>query len=119
MDLAAQLMHPPDDTMDIIGQLTNLVSLDISPNKWKFSLQQLQQLSGCCKLTELVVAQLAMGFAEPGRIDDNGIEVGEGTRGGGGRGDLVWMVSRLRQLTELVLTQPLGLRSLVGLMMMA
>ena len=88
----AQIIHPPDDAMDTIGQLTNLCSLNISPDKWKFSLQQLQQLSGCCKLTELVLAQLAMGFAEPGRIDENGVQVGVLVVGGwvGGKMGCVW-----------------------------
>lgn len=77
----APLSSPPppttDDTMETLAHLTALVSLHITPHEWSFSLQQLQPLSACTRLTELGLAQLALGLAnDPRRIDRNGTQVG-------------------------------------------
>lgn len=62
--------------MDTLAHLTALVSLHITPAEWSFSLQQLQPLSACTRLTELALPQLALGFAnDPRRIDRNGTQV--------------------------------------------
>ena len=67
---------PPEDAMDILAQLTSLHSLTITPHEWRFSLQQLQPLSACNRLTELVLSQLGMGFAADVRhIDRSGTQL--------------------------------------------
>lgn len=58
--------------METLALLPALASLCLTPHNWSFSLQQLQPLSACSKLTELVVNSLALGFADDARRIDAG-----------------------------------------------
>jgi hypothetical protein len=55
-----------------LGQLTNLRSLKLLVGHWQLSLLQLQPLSACVHLTELVVSELVMGYSGEGHDDQSG-----------------------------------------------
>ena len=68
--------QPPADAVDALAQLTNLRSLQLTPHRWLFGLRQLQPLSACRHLTELVLSELAMGFAaDARRLDEGGSQL--------------------------------------------
>lgn len=55
-----------------LGQLTNLCSLKLLVGHWQLSLLQLQPLSACVHLTELVLSELVMGYSGEGQDDQLG-----------------------------------------------
>jgi hypothetical protein len=55
-----------------LGQLTNLCSLKLLVGHWQLSLLQLQPLSACVHLTELVLSELVMGYSGEGHDDQSG-----------------------------------------------
>jgi len=70
------LGQPPPDALSAIGQLTNLRSLHLTPHFWLFGLRQLLALTACKQLTELKLAELALGFAaEPRKVDERGSQL--------------------------------------------
>lgn len=70
------LGQPPPDALTAIGQLTNLRSLQLTPHFWLFGLRQLQALTACKHLTQLKLAELALGFAvEPRKVDERGSQL--------------------------------------------
>jgi hypothetical protein len=55
-----------------LGQLTNLRSLKLLVGHWQLSLLQLQPLSACVHLTELILSELVMGYSGEGHDDQSG-----------------------------------------------